>query len=175
MARQSTIRTHPQVELIERAISEGVPAVEIARRFSVSPSAVARHKSNRIDALVQVLDDDTPDTSEVLGRIADLVDSATRSRKLADANGTASVRARAQTVELSALSTLLDRLGVDDLETARMAQASGLLVQVIRQLVEDHPDLLMDAVRLIRSQHEDFDDLADALATHMRRKQKSND
>ncbi|MEV8175912.1 hypothetical protein [Microbacterium sp. NPDC079176] len=174
MVRQSTIRTHPQVELIERAISEGVPAVEIARRYNVSPSAIARHKSKRLDALAQVLDDDTPDTSEVLGRIADLADSATRSRKLADVSGTASVRARAQTVELSALSTLLDRLGVDDLDTARMAQGAGLLVQVIRQLVEAHPDLLPEALRLIREQHEDFSDLADALAAHMRaRKQKT--
>lgn len=172
MARQSTIKNHPQRELIERGIAEGVPAVELARRHGVSPSAIARHKSKRLDALAQVLEDDTPATPAVLGRIADLADSATRSRKLADASGTASVRARAQTVELAALNTLVDRLGIDDLTTARTAQGAGLLVQVIRGLVEDHPDLLPDALRLIRAQHEDFSDLADALADHMKRRKQ---
>ena len=171
MPRASTIRTSKYREQIELAISQGVPNIEIARRYAVSPSSVSRAKRSASDVLTQVLDDDGPTPTDVLGLVADLVESATRSRKIADASGSAAIRARAQGTELAALNVLIDRLGIDDLNTVRAAQASGYLVRTITALVEDHaPELLPEAVRALRAQHQDFDELADALANHMNRK-----
>lgn len=163
MARASTIRTHPQVERIERAIAEGVPAVEVARRYGVSESAIARHKKSRLNALAAVLDDDNPPASDLLVRVSELADSATRSRKLVDVSGSAAQVARAQATELAALNTLIDRLGITDTTVVELAQGALPLVGVVQRVAERHPEARADILALMRS-HEELSDLADQLA-----------
>ena len=163
MARVSTIRTHPQVERIERAIAEGVPSVDIARRYGVSESAVARHKKSRLNALAAVLDDDNPPAADILVRVSELADSATRSRKLADISGSAAQVARAQATELAALNTLIDRLGITDTTVVELAQGALPLVGVVQRIAERHPSTRADIDSLLRAD-EALEPLADQLA-----------
>ncbi|WP_341998163.1 hypothetical protein MRBLWH7_000119 [Microbacterium sp. LWH7-1.2] len=140
MARTSTIKSHARREDIERDIALGVPIRDIAQRYSLSASAVARHKLNRHTALVAAISEDGPAPDDVMGRLRDLADSTRQARLLADATASPAVRARVASSELAVLDRLVDRLGLTDLSAVEMAQAVGELVRAVDAYVQAHPD-----------------------------------
>jgi hypothetical protein len=141
MSRRSSVDTHPQREYILRDLATGVSGAEVARRYTgLSESAISRAKIAHFDALSTVLDDETPDVTDLLGRLADVADSTRDARRMADLTGTPAVRARAQSNELMALRALFDRMGVTDTTALRVGQATGLIVTAIRSFLDKHPD-----------------------------------
>jgi hypothetical protein len=164
MSRRSQIEVHPQREAIERAMQEGVPGVEISRRYGVSESAISRYqKLHSKDALAQVADPYEHDPSSVMTRLVDLADSARRARLAADITGTPLTRARAQAAELAVLEKLSERLGIDSLTPVYMSQGASSLVTVVQNIVTENPNLRTRVLSLLR-EHEPLIDLADALA-----------
>lgn len=170
MARSSTIDTHPESAKIIEMIATGVPAVEINRRFpGVSVFAISRYKVKRSNILGEILKaEDGIDISDVIGRLADLADSARVARRLADASTSPQVRARSIAAELSVLDRLVNRLGVDDVTVARQAQAVKPLVLALQRVARQHPDDVLDAL-------DGFDELVDLkhdLAARLRERKK---
>ncbi|WP_374460128.1 hypothetical protein [Microbacterium sp.] len=165
MSQISTIERHPDKERIIELISQGVSGAEIARRYGLSESAISRFKISRKHVLSQIIDDDGTDPSEVIGRLADLSDSARTTRKLADATSSPQVRARAISAELAVLDRLT-RLAIDDTTTARLAQTVGPLVRVVQNLHRAHPEEVLDSL----AGHEELEDLRDALVSKSRKK-----
>ncbi|WP_431806377.1 hypothetical protein [Microbacterium paraoxydans] len=156
----SSIERHPDRERIIELIGNGVSGAEIARRYGLSESAISRFKISRKHVLSQIIADDGTDPSEIIGRLADLSDSARATRKLADATSSPQVRARAISAELAVLDRLT-RLAIDDTTTARLAQSVGPLVRVVRNLHRAHPKEVLDSLE----GREELEDLRDALAS----------
>jgi hypothetical protein len=171
MPRASTIKTHARREDIERDIAQGVPAVEISQRYGVSPSAVARHKSNRIDALAAVLDDESPAPDDLLSRLRELADSTRQARKLADASGSPATRARAASSELAVLDRLLDRAGITDMTAVDLTTATGALVRVVQSYVLDHPEHAPELFSLM-GKHPELIDARDTLRAQLKEQKK---
>ena len=113
--------------------------------------------------LAQIAEDDGTDPSEVIGRLADLSDSARTTRKLADATSSPAVRARAITAELAVLDRLT-RLAIDDTTTARLAQAVTPLVRSIQKLCESFPTEVLDVL----ADYPELGELRDALKAQKR-------
>lgn len=140
MPRASSIKTHPRYADIVRAIEQGVPLVDIAARHSVSPSALSRFRSNRMDTLVAVIDEDTPAPDDLLARLKDLADSTRNARRIADAGSSPTVRARLAATELAVLNQLIDRAGITDMTAIDMSTAVGELVRAVQVYVLSNPD-----------------------------------
>ncbi|MGF2950301.1 hypothetical protein [Microbacterium alcoholitolerans] len=164
MATPSSIERHEQSARIIELISQGVSGAEIARRYGVSESAISRYKISRQNLLAQIAEDDGNDPSEVIGRLADLSDSARTTRKLADATSSPAVRARAISAELAVLDRLT-KLAIDDTATARLAQTTGPLVRVIQKLSQSYPREVFEAL----AKHEELADLLEALRAQKRK------
>ncbi|MEV4688918.1 hypothetical protein [Microbacterium sp. LWH3-1.2] len=162
MSRTSTIASHARREDIERDIAQGVPIRDIATRYGVSASAVARHKLNRHAALVTAIAEDGPAPDDVMGRLRDLADSTRQARLLADATASPAVRARVASSELAVLDRLVDRLGLTDLTAVEMAQATGALVRAVQVYVQSHPERATDVYDVL-GDHEALIELRDAL------------
>ncbi|GAA1523093.1 DNA-binding NarL/FixJ family response regulator [Microbacterium ginsengiterrae] len=158
MAAQSSIDRHPDRERIVELIASGMPGAEIARRYSVSESAISRWRSSRMQVLNQIITDDGTDPTEIMGRLADLADSARVTRKLADASSSPQVRARAIAAELSVLDRLA-KLGVDDTSTTRLNQALGPLVRTVQTLYRRFPSEVLSAL----AEHEELHELRQSL------------
>jgi len=164
MARQSTIDGHPHKDKIVEMIANGVPAVQINRTYpDVSVYAISRYKVKRIDAVASILADDQNSPAEVIGRLADLADSARIARKLADVSQTPAVRARVITAELQVLDRLV-KLSVDDTSVARLAQAAGPLVKTIQNLAARFPTEVFSEL----AKHEALTDLKTDLQTALK-------
>lgn len=166
MARQSIIDTHPDSVKIIEMIAAGVPAVDINRRYpEVSVFAISRYKIKRSSVLSNILDTESPDLADVIGRLADLADSARIARRLADASTSPQVRARSIAAELAVLDRLANRLGLDDLAVARQAQATKPLVLTLQKVARKHPGDVLDAL----ADHQELADLRDSLRTTLKR------
>jgi hypothetical protein len=162
MGRRSSIGGHPQRAAIERAISEGVPGVEIARRYTLSESSISRHKLLRNDALGQLADVDAPAPSDLLQRLLELADDARQARRITAVSGTPVARARAQASELAALTALLDRLGVTDVAILEAASGVELLVRALANHIVETPEHAAGLLAALGA-HEDLEPLVVAL------------
>ncbi|MFP1601892.1 hypothetical protein ACLD0U_04280 [Microbacterium sp. 2216-1] len=163
MGTKSSIDRHPDRERIVEMIGNGASGAEIARQYGVSQSAISRYKISRQTMLTQVLNQDADDPTEILGRLADLAESARITRKLADTSSSPQVRARAISAELAVLDRLT-KLAITDTEIVRLTQAAGLMVKVIQALARTHPREVYAAL----SEHPELDDLREALKAQNR-------
>lgn len=164
MARQSSVEAHPEREAILAAIANGMSGAEVARKFSLSESAVSRWKSSARFSLIQILAEEGNDPTELLGRYLDLSDSARQATKLANTSGSVQVRAKAIATELSVLDRLA-KLGLDDTAVARMAQATGPLVKAIQKLSQTYPTEVLEVLATFP----ELADLKDALRAQNRK------
>lgn len=165
---RTNVDKHPARDRIVADIHAGIPNAQIVRTYSgLSESGLSRFKNSHLDALSREIDDDNPAPSELLGRLADLVESTRRARIQADNSGSPQSRARAQANELQALEKLLDRTGVDELTTVRLAQSTGALVRALRDFADAHPEIVPDLLRVM-ADHEELLDLRDALKARAR-------
>ncbi|WP_083867967.1 transposase [Microbacterium sp. B24] len=167
MGRPSSIGTHPQREAIEQAIAAGVRGSDIARRYGVSESAISRWSVARKDAISRVAGLDSIDPASVIARLLDLADDARHARKLAAISGTPATRARAQSAELSVLTTLIERTGIDETASASLYRGATDLVTVIQRIALNSAEDAEHVLTLLR-EHESLSDLADALAANIK-------
>lgn len=167
MGRRSSIESHPQRDDIERALSEGMTAVEISAKFRVSESAISRWRKLHYDAMAAVLEEEDTAPDDLLTRLRELADSTRQARKLADRNGSPSVRARSAAAELAVIDRLINRTGITDLSTVDLMASTGALLRALQRLVIEHPESAPALFRVM-GDHEDLIHLRDILRRQLK-------
>jgi len=138
VGRASTIRNHPARAEIDRALSAGEPYRSIAQKFSVSKSSLSRYNLSR-RPLVKIMDDE-PNITDAVARLVEAANDARELRRLTRVSANPPARARAIKVESDILTTLIDRLGIDDLAVDEFLVQVQELAREISKFAVQHPD-----------------------------------
>jgi len=144
VGRASTIRNHPARAEIDRALSAGEPYRSIAQKFSVSRSALSRYNLSR-KPLVRVMDDE-PNITDAVARLVEAARDAGELRRLTRVSANPPARARAIKVEADILTTLIDRLGIDDLAVDEFLEQVQELARGLQKFAKEHPESARELV-----------------------------
>lgn len=138
VGRASTIRNHPARPEIERALDAGEPYRSISAKYSVSRSALSRFNLSR-KPLVKIMDDE-PNITDAVARLVEAANDARELRRLTRVSANPPARARAIKVESDILTTLIDRLGIDDLAIDEFLVQVQELAREITKFAVQYPD-----------------------------------
>lgn len=161
VGKPSTIAVHPARAEIERALDAGEPYRSISSKYGVSRSALSRFALSRAP-LVRVLNEE-PNVTDVVPRLLEAADDARDLRRHTRSSGNPPARARAIKVEADILTTLADRLGIDELAIEDFYLQTNSLVRALMQQAKTDPDATRSLIRTLRAGYPALIDLADAL------------
>ena len=139
--RTSQIVNHPSRLAIEQAVIAGVPIVRIADEFRVSASSIYRHQQRHLGPVLReaMRTIERGSTASLVERIADIAADALTARRAALEAGQTTAAVKAGDHELRALTTLLDRLGIDSTDTLDQLRDGEILARAVGSVSRSHP------------------------------------
>ncbi|MDN3443399.1 hypothetical protein [Microbacterium sp. APC 3901] len=146
--KASTIAVHPARAEIEAALNAGEPYRSISAKFGVSRSSLSRFVLSRAP-LARVLNDE-PNVVELIPRMLEAADDAQALRRLTRTSGNAAARARAIKTEADILTTLTDRLGIEDVTLAEFMEQTGDLIRALREFALSNPEAARSLILTMR-------------------------
>lgn len=140
MPRNCIACSHPQRPALDAELVAGARMADVSRAFDVSVSALNRHKQNHLTTILRSLvASDTFQTTDLIERLAASLNdlSAIRAQALASGNSASVIRAAA--VSNSLISTLLDRMGIDDLSVAQELVTANKIFEATARAMRREP------------------------------------
>lgn len=144
--------TSLQREQLERRVLDGEPIRLVAADSGVAETSARRHIRNHLDPdLRATLRSGTAalHVADFASRLTELVDESEQVRVRARQRGDDRLGLQAIASERDTLLTLMNKLGVDDEETAETLVEARALALAVRRVVSEHPhvgDLLVSAL-----------------------------
>ena len=149
MARLCTVCFHSDSAKINAELASGVGVATISSQTSISESALRRHTTNHLGHLL-IRDggmSDTTTTTDLIDRLQLALDDVDRVRAsaLATGRGELVLKAAAQTRAL--IDTMMARLGIDDIESARLIQEARDLARAVAKATRLEPGVGLAVAR----------------------------
>lgn len=142
VGRPCTICTSADRDAVERDLLTGGTFRGIARRWGLSSDSLRRHVEGHVTAALRndIIDASGTAGVELATRVLDIAESARDVRVDSESDGRTAIAAGR--AELEALTVLADRLGVKTAEVAENVRDSLDLLNAIRFVARDHPEVL---------------------------------
>lgn len=153
MARLCTVCFHSESSKINAELASGVGVALISSQTLISESALRRHSANHLGHLLiregGIIDATT--TTDLIDRLQLALDDVDRVRAsaLATGRGELVLKAAAQTRAL--VDTMMARLGIDDIESARLIQEARDLARAVATATRQDPSIGHAVARELRA------------------------
>lgn len=166
MARLCTICTSPDVRAINAQLATGAAISTIVSQTSYSgsfsDSALRRHAANHLGR-IRDIPEATTTTTDLLSRLQQALDDVDRVRSaaLATAKGDLVVKAAATATRI--IETFMHKLGIDDVETARLIEEGHVLARAVARATRQDPAIGYSVARELLMLSPDDTTTADAI------------
>lgn len=140
MPRQCTVCSAVNVRAINAELATGTALSTVASKFPLSESALRRHAKNHLALAMwdpEQLDAVTP--TDLIDRLSAALADVDRVRRQAVATGKGELVVKAATATRQLTETITARLGIDDLESARLLRDAEALGRAVGRLTRTHP------------------------------------
>jgi len=153
MGRPSIIKHAKNRGEIEAALLGNLGLEWISARFGVSVSTLRRHREHLFASLAgDIQEASAIAPTEYVERLEEIADGLRRVRNRAEStNDNASV-VRASAAEAQVIRDLIDRLGIDDSDTADSLRDAQAIFKAIKRIVVNSPETGRELVAILRDQ-----------------------
>lgn len=151
----------PDVRDINARLTMGVPVAKIAAETSYSESAIRRHGAAHLGRLADLGPDAEHPVTDLIERLSLVLDDLDRVRRSALSTARGDLVVKSASAAARVIDSLSARLGIDDLETAKLLREGDNLATAVARAVRRDPAV----GRSIAGQLAPLDtELADAIA-----------
>jgi hypothetical protein len=133
MPRACTVCSSPKAEQINRDLTSGMAAALVASKYRIGDSSVRRHSRTHLSAslLQELRASEHLGSTDLIERLAEAVDDVAAVRSAALLTGNHGVVLRAAAATQSLIESLMDRVGIDSLETARLLREGDTFARAV--------------------------------------------